>query len=57
MQTSDFWFKGEVTAVGIMWWLKAYLFVEAEKLTVAYPTGQHTVDMDVVGLQDRVETN
>lgn len=37
--------------------LKTYLFVEAEKLTVAYPTVQHAVDMDVVGLQQKVTLN
>lgn len=37
--------------------LKTYLFVEAEKLTVAYPTVQHAVDVDVVGLQEKVTLN
>lgn len=35
--------------------LKTYLFVEAEKLTVAYPTVQHAVHMDVVGLEEKME--
>lgn len=34
---------------------RAHLFVEAEKLAVAYPTVQHTVDVDVVGLQVEAE--
>lgn len=33
---------------------KTYLFMEAEKLTVANPAVQHAVDVDVVGLQDKV---
>lgn len=37
--------------------LKTNLFVEAEKLTVSYPTVQHAVDMDVVGLQEEMEIN
>lgn len=37
--------------------LKTNLFVEAEKLTVSYPTVQHAVDMDVVGLQQKVGIN
>lgn len=37
--------------------LKTNLFVEAEKLTVSYPTVQHAVDMDVVGLQEKMEIN
>jgi len=31
-------------------WLKPHLFMEAEELTVAYPTVQHAIDVDVVGL-------
>lgn len=37
--------------------LKTNLFVEAEKLTVSYPTVQRAVDMDVVGLQMKVKIN
>lgn len=31
--------------------------MEAKKLTIAYPTMQHTIDVDVVGLWERVWTN
>lgn len=37
--------------------LKTYLFVEAEQLTVANPTVQHAVHMDVVGLEEKAEMN
>lgn len=31
--------------------------MEAEQLTVAYPTVQHAVHMDVVGLEEKAEMN
>lgn len=31
--------------------------MEAQKLTVANPTVQHTIDVNVVGLQEKVRTN
>lgn len=35
--------------------LKPHLFMETKKLSIAYPTVQHTVDVDVVGLQIKEE--
>lgn len=35
----------------------AHLFVKAKKLTVAYPTVQDAIDVDVVGLWERRETD
>lgn len=49
--------QSTLTAMGSSWCLKTYLFMEAEKLTVAYPTVQHAIDVDVVGLRERVGKN
>lgn len=49
--------QSTLTAMCILWCLKTYLFVEAKKLTVAYPTVQYAIDVDVVGLWEKVGTN
>lgn len=54
IQTSHSWPQSTLTATGILRWLKTYLFMEAKKLTVAYPTVQHAIYVDVVGLWERV---